>query len=194
MRRMALAAVRPFSLHRDRLSHPLGLLRLIFMCAAALSALLFFSTVFGRLALNGGRVFYSDEVHSLWPAVLPWPAISIPAWLMVALALIGCVSAGIYLLTGGLEVRDDIPYIVTVSVIVFAILTPVMSIFDPDPSGVAPFNAPHPIGWHWLAGPLVLLVIVSAIICAVRTRHAERDVLARLRATRAAYLSEQEER
>ncbi len=192
---MAFTRRNPFSLHRGSLPPRLGVLRLIFMCAAAAGALQLLLPVFVRLALGGGRVFYGDDEHSLWGAALPWPILSIPAWLTVATALIGCVAGSAYLILGAADTADDIPYVTVLAVLFFGVFPWFIAALDTDPGGLisTPGAEGYPIGWHWLATPLVLLVIAGAIIGGVKAHRAQDDALARLRATRAAYREQQGE-
>lgn len=85
------------------------------MSASAAVALQWILTMALRLTLNGGRIYYSDETHTLWGAVLPFPVLSVPAWLTLACVVVGCAAAGLYLALGAARIREDVPYIVVVT-------------------------------------------------------------------------------
>lgn len=169
---MAFSSLHPFALNRGALPPVLGWLRLIAMTASAAVALQWILTMALRLALNAGRVYYSDETHSLWGEVLPFPVVSVPAWLTLTCVVVGCAAAGGYLALGAGRVRDDMPYTLVVTVLLCGAFPWAIAGFDADPSGVifTPGPEGYPIGWHWAATPAVLLVIGGAVVGGVLGR------------------------
>jgi hypothetical protein len=125
-----------------------------------------------RLILNCGRVYHSNECSSFGDSLLPWPVLSVPAWLTIATGLIaiGCASA--YLLLGGLEISDDIAYMTFVPLLA-GYVTNFIAAFEKDTTGViwTPGADGYPIGWHWLVAPFTLVLITSGIIAAVRMKR-----------------------
>lgn len=170
---MAFTSLSPFSLNSRRLPGIRGVLRMVTMLATLATALQWIVPAGARIALNAGRIYYSGEPHSLWGEVLPWPVLSVPAWMTITTVTIACLAGGAYLALGGTALRADMPFVVVV-VVVFNVLFPFfIACFEPDHTGAIRTPGPggYPIGWHWLASPLVLLVIAGAIIGAVRTRR-----------------------
>lgn len=131
-----------------------------------------------REIFNGGRLYYSNEPRGLYESLLPWPVLSVPAWLTITTGLlaIGCATA--YLLLGGPEIADDVWYMFFVPMLA-GFFPFFIAAFEPDPTGVIWTPGPdgYPIGWHWVVTPFILVLLVSAIVATVRMR--------RLRATTA---------
>ncbi|MGX1695227.1 hypothetical protein ACWIBQ_07610 [Microbacterium keratanolyticum] len=163
---MPFSSLHPLRTNARALPRTLGVLRLVAMVATIATALQWIVPAGARLIFNAGRVYYSNEPFSLWGEVLPWPVLSVPAWMTISTVTIACVAAFLYLLLGGTQVRKDVPFTVIV-VGGFAVLFPLaIATFDPDPTGVISTPGPdgYPIGWHWLASPLSLLVVLGAIL------------------------------
>ena len=171
---MAFSSLNPFSLNPRALPRQLGVLRLVALLATFATALQWIVPAGARIILNAGRIYYSAEAHSLWGEVLPWPVLSVPAWLTMATVSIACLAGAAYLALGAEHVRADVPYVLGV-VVGLNVLFPIfIAAFEPDPSGS--FRTPgadgYLMGWHWLASPLALLVVAGAVVGAVRARRA----------------------
>lgn len=154
---------------------------MIAMLATLATALQWIVPAGARIALNAGRIYYSGEPHSLWGEVLPWPVLSVPAWMTITTVTIACVAGGAYLALGGATLRADLPFFLVV-VVGFNVVFPLfIASFEPDPTGAITTADPggYPIGWHWLASPLVLLVVAGAIIGAARTHRSLTSIGAR---------------
>lgn len=171
---MSFSSLQPFTLNRRQLRAPLGALRLIAVTACAAAALQFIVPMLTRLALNGGRIFYSDEYFTLWGSVLPWPVFHVPGWLTIATVAIGSIAGGAYLYLGGAQVGFDVPYIIVLSVLLLGLFPWAIACFGVDPTGIlhTPGEDGFPVGWHWLATPLVLLVPLGAVLG--RIRHSQQ--------------------
>lgn len=175
-----------FGLNRGSLPLRLGVLRLIAILATIATLAQWIVPAGARLILNCGRVYYSNECLSFGDSILPWPVLSVPAWLTIVTGLIaiGCASA--YLLLGGLEIADDIAYMTFVPLLA-GYVTIFIAAFEKDPTGViwTPGDAGYPIGWHWIVAPFTLVLIASGIIAAVRMKRlrAERRRRRALRVT-----------
>ncbi|WP_067194748.1 hypothetical protein [Microbacterium sp. XT11] len=148
------------------------MLRLIAVLATLATFAQWIVPVVARGIFNGGRIYYSNEPSSLYESLLPWPVLSVPAWLTITTGLlaIGCASA--YLLTGGLEISSDISFMFFSTSLagVFAFF---IAAFEKDPTGVirTPGDDGYPIGWHWVVTPFLLVLLVSTLIAATRMRR-----------------------
>ncbi|MFV0405461.1 MAG: hypothetical protein ACK5LN_01350 [Propioniciclava sp.] len=170
-----LTDVPALRLNRDRFGSRAGGLRLVFIICAMFSAAQFIVPLMLRLALNGGRVWPTDEVHVLWGQVAAYPVLSIPAWLTITSGLVGLAAASWYLFTPGAAVAADAAYVSLMSVLCFGILPWATAGLDPDPTGLIrpPGTTGYLVGWHWLGTPLSLILLGVGIINSVRTRHTQ---------------------
>lgn len=139
-----------------------------------------------RYIFNGGRIFYSNKPDRLWESLLPWPVLSVPAWLTIVTGVlaIGCASA--YLLLGGLEIAEDIPYMSMVPLL--AGFVPIfIAAFEKDATGIFRTPGPdgYPIGWHWVVAPFTIVLVVAAIIAPMRMRRLRAERRRRRNARRA---------
>ena len=168
--------ISPLRLNRGRMSRAAGILRLIFIIAAILGAAQWIVPAGARLILNGGQLYPTDEASSVSDALVPFPAMSVPAWLTIATGLIGMAAAVAYLLVRGNAAGDDVAYVTLISVMMFGLLPWAIAAFDVDPTGIIHTPGPdgYPIGWHWLASPLALVVLVVGITTSVRAGRARR--------------------
>jgi len=161
-----------FGLNRRRLPLRLGILRVVALLATIVTLAQWIVPVGARYIFNGGRIYYSNDYFNLWEPLLPWPVLSVPAWLTISTGLlaIGCASA--YLLLGGFEIVDDIAFMTFVPLL--AGYMPIfIAAFEKDPTGAIRTPGPdgYPIGWHWLVAPFTIVLIVSAIIASVRMKR-----------------------
>lgn len=167
-----------FSLNRGRLPLHLGVLRLITILTTLATLMQLVVPIVARVIFNAGRVSYPNEYHSLWDPILPWPVLSVPAWLTITTGLvaIGCASA--YLLLGKHYVEGDITYITAITLL-SSYVTIFIAGFEPDPTGIFRSAEPnsYPIGWHWVVAPFSIIMIVSTIVSAIRVKRfrIERD-------------------
>jgi hypothetical protein len=161
-----------FGLNRSWLPFRLGVLRLIAILATIATLAQWIVPVGARYIFNGGRIYYSNEPSRLHESLLPWPVLSVPAWLTITTGLIaiGCASA--YLLLGGLEIADDIAYMTFVPLLA-GYITIFIAAFEKDPTGIfwTPGPDGYPTGWHWIVAPFALVLITSGIIAAVRMKR-----------------------
>lgn len=171
--RGAFTDVRPLRRNRKRLGDRAGLWRLIFIVAALLGAALWAVPVVARLALNGGRVYPTDEVHSLWGAVVDDLVLPVPAWLVIAVGLVGSVAGIVYLVLRDRVAGSDAPYVGILSVAFFGVFPWFIAMFDVDPTGIVstPGDDGYPMGWHWLVSPAGFVVLVVAIAVSIRGRR-----------------------
>lgn len=174
---MAFSSLRPFTLNQRALPRDLGVLRLVALSATAFVALQWIATMLSRVVFNGGRVYESDETFSLWPSIMPWPVFSVLAWLTIVSVSIGCLAAAAYLYRGGPLVRKDMPYVVVVTAGLCGGFPWLIATFNSDPTGIilTPGENGYPIGWHWIATPLALFVVLAAITGARRSVTKDGD-------------------
>ncbi|MBO9625948.1 MAG: hypothetical protein J7484_06205 [Microbacterium sp.] len=169
---MPFSTLPNFGLNRSGLPLRLGVLRLIAVIATLATFAQWILPVIARGVFNGGRIYYSNAPSSLYDSLLPWPVLSIPAWLTITTGLlaIGCASA--YLLLGGLEISSDISFMFFATSLagVFPIF---IAAFEKDTTGVIWTPGPdgYPIGWHWVVAPFLVVLLASTIIAAVRMRR-----------------------
>jgi hypothetical protein len=178
--------ISPLRLNRGRMPRVAGILRLVFIIAAILGAAQWIVPAGARLILNAGQLYPTDEASSVRGALVPFPAMSVPAWLTIATGLIGMAAAVAYLLVRGTAAGDDAPYVTVVSVLIFGLFPWAIAAFDVDPTGIISTPGPdgYPIGWHWLASPLAVVVLVVGIVTAVRASRARRSERQARRAAR----------
>lgn len=173
---MAFSSLQPFTLNRGTLPRRLGVLRLIAMSASAVVALQWILPMVLRLAFNGGRVYQSDEIHSLWGPLVPFPVVSVPAWLTILSVAVACISAAAYFAIGSGRVAFDMPYVLAITVLMCGVFPWAIAGFDADPTGIVRTPGPdgYPVGWHWIATPLVLLPIAAAVVGSIAARRERR--------------------
>ncbi len=161
-----------FGLNRSGLPRRIGILRLIAILATIVTLAQWIVPVGARYIFNGGRIYYPNEYFNLWGPILPWPVLSVPAWLTITTGLIaiGCASA--YLLLGGLEIADDVAYMTLVPLLA-GYVTIFIAAFEKDSTGViwTPGADGYPIGWHWIVAPFTIVLIASGIIASVRMKR-----------------------
>jgi len=141
-----------------------------------------------RYIFNGGRIYYSNDPDRMWPSLLPWPVFSIPAWLTILTGVLAIGCTTLYLLRGGLEITNDLPFMSIVPAGFTAMMPIFIAALDKDPTGLlhTPGADGYPIGWHWLISPFSLIAIVAAIIAPFRMRR----LRAERRRRRAAHVAE----
>ncbi len=178
----------PVSRNRSRLPRRAGSLRLVFTLCAMFAAAQFLVPLVARLALNGGRVWPTDQVHSLWGSVIDERVLSVPAWLTIATGAVGMVAAVSYLVAARRDAGPDAPYVSLVSVLVFGIFPWAIAALDEDPTGVirTPGSDGYLIGWHWVLSPLALVVLLWGIVVSAQSSREARRRRERGRALRAA--------
>lgn len=166
----------PVTRNRARLPGGLGRIRLVFTVCAMFAAAQFIVPLVARLALNGGRVWPTDDEHSLWGSVIDDRVLSVPAWLTVATGAVGMAAALVYLLRGRSAVGADAPYVSLVSLLLFGGFPWAIAALDADPTGIIRTPGPegYPIGWHWVLTPLAAVVLIVGIVASVRSGAAAR--------------------
>lgn len=185
---MAFTSLNPFRVNRRLLPNGLAEIRLITMVAAIATLAQWVVPVGARYALNGGRIYYADDVFALWPAVLPWPVLDVPAWLTIVTGLVAIVGATVYFLRGGSLIAGDIYYVLIVTLLACAFVPWFIAALNTDPTGIIRTPEPdaYPIGWHWVISPLCIVPVVAAIVAARRAARRRADArverLARMRA------------
>lgn len=184
---MPFSTLPNFGLNRNWLPLRLGILRLIAILATIATLAQWFVPVGARLIVNCGRVYYSNECLSLGWSLFPWPVLSVPAWLTITTGLIAIGSASAYLLLGGLEIADDIPFLTLTPFFACAGFPIFIAAFEMDPTGIFSTPGPdgYPIGWHWIVSPFAFIVLISGIIAGMRMKRlrAERRRRRALRVT-----------
>lgn len=184
---MPFSTLPNFGLNRNWLPLRLGVLRLIAVLATIATIAQWIVPVVVRLIFSGGRIYYPNEYFSLWEPVLQWPVLSVPAWLTITTGLIAIGSASTYLLLGGLEIADDIPFLTLTPFFACAGFPIFIAAFEMDPTGIFSTPGPdgYPIGWHWIVSPFAFVVLISGIIAATRMKRlrAERRRRRALRVT-----------
>lgn len=169
---MPFSTMPVFGLNRGGLPLRLGVLRLIAVLATIVTLAQWIVPVGARYIFNGGRIYYSNEPSRLSESLLPWPVLSVPAWLTITTGLIaiGCASA--YLLLGGLEIADDVAYMTLVPLLA-GYVTIFIAAFEKDSTGAiwTPGADGYPIGWHWIVAPFTIVLIASGIIASARMKR-----------------------
>lgn len=180
---MAFTSLNPFRLNRRALPGGLGELRLVTMIAIVAGIAQWVVPVGARYALTGGRVYYSNE--SVWHSVLPWPVLSVPAWLTIVTGVIAIIGATAYFLRGGIRIAGDIVYVLFTLLLAYGFLPWFIAALDMDPTGGirTPGDQGYLIGWHWVITPLCIVPIVAAVIA---TRRISRIRVEQRRARRVA--------
>ncbi|QMU97088.1 hypothetical protein FVO59_07505 [Microbacterium esteraromaticum] len=169
---MPFSTLPNFGLNRGGLPLRLGVLRLIAVLATLATFAQWIVPVVARGIFNAGRIYYSNEPSKLYESLLPWPVLSVPAWLTITTGLlaIGCACA--YLLLGGLEISSDISFMFFAPSLagVFPIF---IAAFEKDPTGVIRTPGPdgYPIGWHWVVAPFILVLLVATLVATARMRR-----------------------
>ncbi|MBN7793658.1 hypothetical protein ACLD0U_00565 [Microbacterium sp. 2216-1] len=169
---MPFSTLPNFGLNRKELPLRLGVLRLVAVLSTLATIAQWIIPVVARGIFNGGRIYYSNEPSKLYDSLLPWPVLSVPAWLTITTGLlaIGCACA--YLLLGGLEISSDVSFMFFAPSLagVFAIF---IAAFEMDPTGVIWTPGPdgYPIGWHWVVAPFVLLLLAATLVSAARMKR-----------------------
>ncbi|GAA3919586.1 hypothetical protein [Microbacterium invictum] len=166
----------PLRRNRRRLPGSAGVLRLVFVICAIFGAAQWIVPAGARLVLNAGQVYPSDEPFSLWDPIAEFPVMSVPAWLTVGTGLVGMGAALAYFAVRGRAAAADAAYVSLVSLLVFGLFPWAIAAFDVDPTGIVHTPGPdgYPIGWHWLATPLSLVVLIVGIVVFVRGRDLGR--------------------
>lgn len=176
---MAFTGLNPFRLNRGRLPDGLGAIRFVTMFAVVTTLAQWIVPVGARYALNGGRIYYSNDTLALWPPLLPWPVLDVPAWLTIGTGLIAVGGATVYFLRGGTRIEGDIYLVLIVTLLACGFLPWFIAMLNSDPTGVIRTPGPngYPMGWHWVLSPLCVVPLVAAIVA--RRRLARQRVAAR---------------
>ncbi len=151
-------------------------LPVVFVIAAIFAAAQWIVPAGARLVLNAGQVYPTDEPFSLWDPIAASAVMSVPAWLTIATGLIGMGAALAYFAVRGRAAAADAAYVSLVSLLVFGLFPWAIAAFDVDGTGIVHTPGPdgYPIGWHWLASPLSLVVLIVGIVVFVRGRDLGR--------------------
>ncbi|WP_336645005.1 hypothetical protein [Microbacterium sp. USHLN186] len=169
---MPFSTLPNFGLNRSGLPTRLGVLRLVAVLATLATFGQWIVPVVARGIFNGGRIYYSNEPSKLYDSLLPWPVLSVPAWLTIVTGLLAIGSACAYLLLGGLEISSDISFMFFATSLagVFPIF---IAAFEKDPTGVirTPGADGYPIGWHWVVTPFLLVLLVVTLVAAARMKR-----------------------
>lgn len=166
--------ISPLRRNRDRLPGSTGILRLIFIVCAMFAAAQWIVPIGVRLAFNGGRLYPSDEPFSLWDPVVPFPVMSVPAWLTILTCLVGLTAATTYLIVRGDQAGEDAVYVSMLSLAFFGFFPWGIAALDIDPTGVISTPDPdgYPIGWHWVLTPFAPVLLALGIVSTVRYNRA----------------------
>lgn len=125
----------------------------------AVSGLLIVATIINMLASGLPNPVAGT---SAWDSDRPWPLIPVPSWLVVAVGIIPLVVVlSILRLVDGRH-RDLLWNTLLYSSTVFGLLPVLLAAVYPEPGGVP--NGDSTFGWHWLAVPLQVIVIVLLLI------------------------------
>jgi uncharacterized membrane protein len=185
----------PVTRNRTRLPRSAGRLRLVFTLCAMFGAAQLLVPVIARFALNGGRVWPTDDVHSLWGSAIDDPVLGVPAWVTIVTGAVGMAAALWYLGSRARDAGSDAPYVSLVSLLIFGGFPWAIAALDADPTGIIRTPGPdgYPIGWHWVLSPVALVVLVVGIIVSVRSSRDARRRREAGRALRAAARSDRED-
>lgn len=184
---MRFSTIPNFGLNRSALPLHLGVLRLLAVLATLATIAQYLVPVGARYIFNGGRISYSNEPDRLSESLLPWPVLSVPAWLTITTGLIAIVCASAYLLLGGYEISDDIPFMTMTPFFACAGFPFLISTFEPDTTGIiwTPEPGSYPIGWHWIISPFAVIILISGIIAATRMKRLSKERRQRIAERRA---------
>lgn len=126
-----------------------------------------------------GLVAGGQFVHDAWPnwdPIAPWPVLAIPAWVTIAIGLLGAVAAVAAAAGRPAEPGAVVQEIAFAVVVLIGISIFVAGIYR-DPSGLPlPYLGPDArLGWHWLAAvPQVVITLPALAIRMARARRARR--------------------
>lgn len=175
---MPFSTLRIFSLNHRSLSRRLGVLRLLAILGSITTIAQWIVPAGARYILNGGRIYYSNEYFSLWEPVLPWPILSVPAWLTIGTGFIALACASGYLLIGNIDIANDVPYMMLMPLM--ASFTAIcIAAFEKEPTGIfwTPGPESYPIGWHWIVAVFTPVLILSGIISTIRMRKLRAQLM-----------------
>lgn len=135
----------------------------IFMAAAfGMLAIVLVMFVSGLLA--GGQFGPTSDVK--WDVLLPWPAVWIPAWLVIGLCLLPPVGALVLAPKAGWQQAPEFIFMIAVTIILFIVIPIGLSRMYPDAGG-AMFDDRHPelgLAAHWVGAlPQVVTLLVLGI-------------------------------
>ncbi|KAA9085431.1 hypothetical protein [Microbacterium radiodurans] len=151
-------------------------MRLVFTLCAIFGAAQFLVPLIARVAFNGGRVWPTDEEHSLWGSVIGDRVLGVPAWLTIATGAVGMAAAVAYLIGSRRDAGADAPYVSLVSLLIFGGFPWAIAALNTDPTGIVRTPGPegYPIGWHWVLSPVAAVVLAVGIVVSVRSRRNAR--------------------
>ncbi|MBG6238974.1 hypothetical protein IWX78_001953 [Mycetocola sp. CAN_C7] len=135
----------------------------IFMVGAfSMLAIVLFMFVSGLLA--GGQFGPTSDVK--WDVIVPWPLLTIPAWLVIAICVLPALGAVILAPKATWEQAPEFIFMLAVTVVLFVLLPLGLSRMYPD-AGAAVFDDRYPelgLAQHWIGAlPQVLTLAVLGI-------------------------------
>ena len=141
----------------------------IFM-AGAYSMLALVLVWFFSMLLAGGQIGPTDNIK--WDAILPWPAVWIPAWLVIAVCLLPLIGVLVLVPKARWQEAVELFVMITMTAIMFVMLPIGLARMYPDAAG-AVFDDRYPefgLGFHWLGAlPQIITLAVLGIRFAMLT-------------------------
>ncbi|TFC89591.1 hypothetical protein E3T24_00790 [Cryobacterium sp. TmT2-59] len=133
-----------------------------FMAGSLLMAAFLLLTVLNGL-LAGGHMGPGDG-ERLYRGAIEWPWIPLPAWLVIAVALIAPVSVAMMLRHFTRDDRPLLVYLVMMTLVIYVMLPLLYSTMYRDPTGLpVGVDSYGGFGWHWI-GSVFQVVTLSMIL------------------------------
>lgn len=132
-------------------------LHVVFVVSQLLPVALLLAYVIGALILSGAQVFPSQS--AAYDAVVPYPVFPVPAWLLIAPAVVGLVA--IVPLAIGATAMDAPRFESYLRFTLGAGVSALLFMWAfPSDSGWIPLDDGY-VGWHWVA--LAISIVIVAI-------------------------------
>jgi hypothetical protein len=149
-------------------------LRRMYSVCQIFAALLLVAFIAGSLLFTGGRVAQQQSAN--WSEVWDWPVFPVPAWLLIAPAVIGAIVVVPMCLRTPAGLANRLLGAIGQTVVAGGAAVVFMFLF---PSEEGPFPMPEAedgyLGWHWIALiPTAFSVVVLIVALVAKGREYER--------------------
>ena len=123
--------------------------------------------------LAGGQFGPTSDVK--WGVLVPWPAVPVPGWFVIALCFLPVVGAVILVFKATWVQAPELLFLLAMTVIMFILLPVGWARMYPEAGG-AGFSDRHPelgLGQHWLGAlpQLVTLMVIGVRFAIVAPRY-----------------------
>jgi hypothetical protein len=144
---------------------------------SAFAVFLFFLLSVVNAILAGGRMGLRSS--SMWDETVRWPAIPLPAVVVIATCLAAVVGVLIVAVNANDQEAIDLIGTGAVSFVLFGLLTFYFATIYTSTTGLPMDRDSYPeegLGWHWIGSALQLVsLVVIAVRLTVRARNTRRS-------------------